>query len=385
MTEAKKSAQTIEIDVADCADAKVLVVDDDILVRKLVSKILQRGGLACDTAQSGAEALSLLPQSAPDLILCDIMMPGMDGIEFCRRLRESDTYADLPLIFFTGLSDMQTLSKGFAAGGNDYVVKPIRQVEVLSRARHHIAEYRRKQKAKQKISTLNQQNESKTKFLGVASHDLRNPLVSIRGISQYLETEKFGPLNDGQRELVSTIIQASEAMLTLVEDLLDVSKIEGGHMRLERKIESLEDLASAAITLHSASAERKSIVLRKEVAEANSDVFVDRRLVARVIDNLVTNAIKFSPQNTCVTLSIHGNSESVMLRVDDEGPGIPPKEFGKLFKEFSRTSNQPTGGESSNGIGLFVSKRIMESHGGSIGVENRTDKGARFTITFNRP
>jgi len=382
MTEAKKSAQTIENEDAGCADAKVLVVDDDLLVRKLVSKILQRGGLACDTAQSGTEALALLPQSSPDLILCDIMMPGMNGIEFCKRLRESDPYADLPLIFFTGLSDMQTLSKGFAAGGNDYVVKPIRQVEVLSRARHHIAEYRRKQKAKQKISTLNQQ---KTKFLGVASHDLRNPLVSIRGISQYLETEKFGPLNDGQRELVGTIIQASEAMLTLVEDLLDVSKIEGGHMKLERKIESLEELASAAITLHSASAERKSIALRKEVAEANNDVFADRRLVARVLDNLVTNAIKFSPPNTCVTLSVHGDSESVMLRVDDEGPGIPPDEFSKLFKEFSRTSNQPTGGESSNGIGLFVSKRIMESHGGSIAVENRPDKGARFTITFNRP
>ena len=364
--------------------SRIFVVDDDPLVRKLTSKILQRDDMEFESFDSAESALERLEESSPDLILSDIMMPGIDGIEFCRKLRRMPGLEETPVIFFTGLSDMDALARAYDAGASDYIVKPLRQVELLSRAHHHIDDYHRKQEAKNRIVSLNKQNESKTKFLGVASHDLRNPLVSIRGISQYLETEKFGPLNEGQRELVHTIVEASESMLSLVEDLLDVSMFETGQMRLSLERQTLESLVDQAVNLHSAAANAKHISLSKEAKTSDSESEFDRKLVSRVIDNLVSNAIKFSPSETAIRLVVESDNERVYLKVEDEGPGIPKDEFDKLFKEFGRTSNLPTGGESSSGIGLYVCQRIVRSHGGEISVENRSSKGTRFTVALNR-
>ncbi len=364
--------------------SRVLVVDDDPLVRKLVEKILQRGTIDFEGFPSAETALEHLKEHTPDLILSDIMMPGMDGIEFCSRLRKLIHLEEVPVIFFTGLSDMDALSRAYHAGASDYIVKPLRQVELLSRVHHHIEDFRRKQAAKISIQLLNQQNESKTKFLGVASHDLRNPLVSIRGISQYLESEKFGPLNECQRELVKTIVEASESMLSLVEDLLDVSMFESGQMRIQVERQSLEALVDQGVTLHSANASNKRIELIKDSRTGDSEGDFDRKLISRVIDNLISNAIKFSPSDTTVRIVLESDSDVLYLKVEDEGPGIPNDEFGKLFKEFSRTSNQPTAGESSNGIGLFVCQQIVQRHGGSISAENRRSKGTRFTVALNR-
>ena len=362
----------------------VLFIDDDNASRRLVKKILEREDYIFEGVGSGEEALEYLEDNGPDLILCDIVMPEMDGIEFCARLHLSPRLEEIPLIMVTGLSTMDSLSRAYEAGADDYIIKPIRQVELLSRVEHHIEIYRREQAAKNRIENLFTQNESKTKFLGVASHDLRNPLVSIRGISQYLNNEKFGPLNEDQKELVSTIVQASESMLTLVEDLLDVSMFESGQMRIDPSIQSLEELIDHAVTLHSPNASKKNIRLIKGVLNSDTDAEIDRRLVSRVIDNLISNAVKFSQPDTEVRLLLESDETSVTLKVEDQGPGIPEEEFDALFKEFGRTSSLPTAGESSSGIGLFVCKRILQRHGGSIFVENRSEGGARFNVTFNR-
>lgn len=363
---------------------EVLVIDDDRTTRDLVKKFLAKANIDCEGAPSGEEALDYIESSPPELILCDITMPEMDGIEFCARIRLNPRLEEIPLIIFTGLSNMDALSQAFEAGANDYIIKPLRQVELVSRVDHHIEDYRRKQEAKKRLKRLFTQNESKTKFLGVASHDLRNPLVSIRGISQYLDSEKFGPLNESQHELVSSIIQASESMLTLVEDLLDISLFETGQMRIEAEKQNLEEIVDHAITLHAPNASSKQIHLVKAVRNSDNEAEVDRRLVSRVIDNLVSNAIKFSPRGTEIRLLLESGETSVTLKVEDQGPGIPDNEFDALFKEFGRTSNPPTGGESSSGIGLFVCQKIVQQLGGTIHAENRAEGGARFTITFNR-
>ena len=362
----------------------VLVVDDDHLVHKLVRGILQESNLQYDGVNSAKDAIQYLEHHDPDLILCDIQMPEMNGIEFCVRLRKDARYQDLPVVFLTGISDMQTLQSAYAAGGNDYVVKPLRQVEVISRITHQVEKYHSIREAKNRIHNLNIQNESKTKFLGVASHDLRNPLVSIRGISQYLESQKFGDLNETQLELVHTVTRTSEMMLNLVEDLLDVSMFETGQIGIKAENTDLVELIDTAVTLHSASAERKEMTIEKIVTATDTSLDVDRKLITRVLDNLTTNAIKFSPRGSKIELLLNSENNTVNLVVQDNGPGIPSDQFDKLFKEFSRTTNQPTGGESSSGIGLYVCKQVMISHGGDIRAENRADGGTRFIATFNR-
>lgn len=365
-------------------DARILIVDDDRLVHRIVGKFLKRSNFHFDSVYSAAEALTYFEKHTPDLILSDIVMPEMDGIVFCKTLRAIPKYQEVPVIFFTGLSDADTLSNAFDAGANDYVVKPLRQVEVLSRVKRHLSEYFRKKADVQRIDNLDKANKSKIQFLGVASHDLRNPLVSIRGISQYLDSEKFGSLNESQKELTQTIIQATESMLNLVEDLLDVSKFESGQIKLNAAEEDLAEIVKTRINLHTPTAERKSIELSARNLASNSVALLDHTLVSRVIDNLVSNALKFSPPGTNVEILIEEDTSELRLVVQDEGPGIPPDEFEKLFKEFSRTSNQPTAGESSSGIGLYVCKQIVNSHNGNISVENRPEGGARFIIHFNR-
>lgn len=377
------SSTTLEVP-RSCEEASILIVDDDRIVHGIVGKFLKRSNLKYQSVYSAADALEILKSEPIDLILSDIMMPEMDGIEFCQKLRTLADYIEVPVIFFTGLSDSETLSRAFEAGANDYVVKPLRQAEVTSRVRRHLSEYFRKQADELKITNLDRANKSKTKFLGVASHDLRNPLVSIRGISQYLESEKFGSLNESQKELTQTIIQASEAMLTLVEDLLDVSKFESGQIKVNLKENNLSHIVKSRVTLHSATAERKDIELVHNILAKNSIAQLDKSLVSRVIDNLVSNALKFSSPGTRVEVLVAEEGKHLQLIVQDEGPGIPKTEFNKLFKEFSRTSNQPTAGESSSGIGLYVCKQIVNSHNGTITVENRPEGGARFIINFNR-
>ncbi|MGK0239718.1 MAG: two-component system sensor histidine kinase/response regulator [Candidatus Pelagisphaera sp.] len=364
--------------------SRILVVDDDKSTRRLVQKILNNAGYEFEGFPSAEAALLYLEDSTVDIVLSDIMLDGMDGIEFCAQIRSQTRHEDVPIICFTGISDVESLNRAYKAGASDYIMKPLRRVELLNRIDHHLEVYRRKKTAKDSIQRLNSESESKTKFLGVASHDLRNPLVSIRGISQYLGSEKFGPLNDGQHELVQTIVDASENMLLLVEDLLDVSLLETGQMRIQPERQSLEPIVDQAVILHSVSASKKHIQLSKETKTDDCEACFDKKLMSRVLDNLISNAVKFSPSNTKIKIAIESDSDALHFYVEDEGPGIPENEFDKLFKEFGRTSNQPTAGESTSGIGLFVTNRIIQRHGGTISVENRSPKGTRFTVTLNR-
>nr|WP_281384355.1 response regulator [Pelagicoccus albus] len=361
-----------------------MVIDDDRTTQGIVSKFLKQADYGTLAALRAEEARSLISEKKPELILCDVNMPGEDGITLCQRLKSDEDTSDIPIIIFTGSTELNTMSRAFEAGANDYVVKPIRKAELLTRCKRQIEEFRARNEAKRKINTLHKQNTSKTRFLSVASHDLRNPLASIRGISQYLDGEKFGTLNESQKEMVRCIIDASENMLTLVEDLLDVSKIELDHFDLSK-----EQLAPAALMeqtclLQQPAAEKKSIAISHTDSTDGALASIDKRLIMRTIENLVTNAIKFSPRETEIRLETRFEDQWIALSVKDGGPGIPEDEFDKLFREFSRTSNMPTAGESTSGIGLYVVKRIVTSHGGEISVENRPEGGAHFKIKLKR-
>lgn len=362
----------------------MLVVDDDRSTHGLLKKMLVSGQYQTLHAFDAIQAKSILGKELPELIVCDVEMPGGGGIALCRELKSSSNTAEIPLIMVTASTNAETMSEAFEAGANDYVEKPIRHTELLTRCKRQISDFRKRRETVETIHNLHHQNTSKTKFLGVASHDLRNPIASIRGVSQFLETERFGQLNESQREMVRCIIDASENMLNLVEDLLDVSKIDLDHFKLTRERIAPNQIMSQTGKLQTPAAEKKAIKLKHDDTSNNAHASIDKRLITRAVENLVSNAIKFSPQNTSITLETRADDDWVYLSVKDGGPGIPADEFDKLFKEFSRTSNMPTAGESTSGIGLYVVKRITSSHGGDISVENRPEGGAHFQIKLKR-
>lgn len=220
-------------------------------------------------------------------------------------------------------------------------------------------------------------NELKNRFLGIAAHDLRNPLTSIRGFSDLLLGEVVGPLTAEQREFMTLIREVSQDMLNLLNDLLDVSIIESGKLVLSVETACLKDLCEERIHLNEVIAGEKGLRYHRDLQDVPALQF-DRTRMGQVIDNLLSNANKFSPKGSQVAIALTQTDHSVVFSVTDEGPGVPPEEQSRLFGEFQKGTARPTGGEKSTGLGLAIAKRIVEAHGGRIWVESEPPHGATF-------
>ncbi|MHC1743552.1 MAG: sensor histidine kinase [Syntrophobacteraceae bacterium] len=224
-------------------------------------------------------------------------------------------------------------------------------------------------------------NQLKNKFLGLAAHDLRNPLVSIRGLAEILLADECQPLTEMQREFITTIQSASDGMLHLVNDILDMAAIESGKIQVQMRRDSLQCLIEERIRVNRVLAEKKGIALNDELNDIPRIPF-DRNRIAQVIDNLLGNAIKFSPFDSHVHISLTRVNGSAVVRVRDQGPGIPEDEQARLFNEFERLSNGPTGGEKSTGLGLSIVKQIIEAHNGALHIESEVGAGSAFSFSL---
>lgn len=222
-------------------------------------------------------------------------------------------------------------------------------------------------------------NQLKNKFLGIAAHDLRNPLASIRGFSELLLSDDMDPLTEDQHEFIKTIHSLSQDMLNLVNDLLDVSVIESGKLELKRQPGSLKVLIEERIHINSILAKNKQMKLHESLATV-PEVSFDYSRIAQVVDNLISNAIKYSPSGSNIFVSLNQQGMKAQISVRDEGPGIEPEEQKRLFGEFQRLSTKPTGGEKSTGLGLSIVKKIVEAHNGTTAVESQPGAGSTFTF-----
>ncbi len=229
--------------------------------------------------------------------------------------------------------------------------------------------------------TVTDLNELKNKFLAMAAHDLRNPLVASRDFSEMLLDEELGSLKDEQKEVLSLIHESSDYMLNMVSELLDVSVIESGKLELQLSPGTLREVLEERVRISQNTAQKKNIRLHATYSEIPEAVF-DKRRIVQVVDNLISNAIKYSPQDTNIYIYLEQVGQMAKVRVCDEGPGISPKDQEKLFGEFQRLSARPTAGESSTGLGLSIAKKIVEAHQGTIGVESELGSGATFYFTI---
>lgn len=355
----------------------ILVADDREYIRNLVrARLAARDEYEVIDAADGKEALDLVRIHRPDVVLTDWLMPQVDGLELCRRVRTLNLNKYIYIILLTGKEDQQDIVAGFEAGADDYIVKPFHKAELLARVRTGA-------RIVQEQRTLRQLNDLKNKFLGMAAHDLRNPLITIRGMSELLVSGDMGQLEATQHEFVSTIHSASQEMLTLVNDLLDVSVIESGKLHLGIRRASMQDVLEDRIRINRWHAEAKNIKL-VDFLEETPETYFDANRVAQVVDNLISNAIKFSPPdaNICVVMVRAEGGLGIRVSVWDEGPGISTEDQVKLYGEFQRLTARPTGGEKSTGLGLAIVKKIVEAHGGIVEVNSRLNEGTEFSFTI---
>lgn len=370
-------------DLVNLQGRKILMVDDDRLNLRILRGILQNEGYVLAEADSAETALANYDQFLPDLVLCDVILPGMNGFEACRELRRRYGAQAAPVMFITAKQESDDVVEGFSAGGVDYVMKPFRQKEVLARIRTHLQIGLLMDQQQTLVEQLSRANAAKNKFLGMAAHDLRNPLASIRGLAEFLNDGTVGPVNPDQSELINLIHQAAQGMVTLVNDLLDVATIESGELKLEVAPHPLVELIEKSVTLNGLeSARKRTQIVFNERATAPA-IRIDGPKIRQVIDNLLSNAVKYSPPGSTVQVALDlGPDGRQTIRVRDQGPGIPENERDRLFKDFGRLSARPTGGENSTGLGLAICRKIVDAHQGSIVAENQPAGGCEFRVTL---
>ncbi|MBF0165046.1 MAG: response regulator [Magnetococcales bacterium] len=348
---------------------KILIVDDETTNIDVLVGLLEE---ECKivVAKNGEQAVRrALVKPHPDLILLDIVLPDIDGFEVCRRLKENPETRDIPIIFITGKESEQDETRGLSVGAVDFIRKPFSPVVALARIQTHLALQRQK-------AHLLALNELKNRFLAMAAHDLRNPLISIAGLSEILLTM---PLDEQEkRSFIQSIHDVAGQMLKLIHDLLDVSTIESGAFALEKRPTDLATLIGERVALLRIPAREKGVTIRDELPSM-APVALDPDRFAQVVDNLVGNAIKFSPVGSEVTVRCGWLHDRSFLQVVDQGPGIPDAERHRLFGVFQRLSTRPTAQEKSTGLGLSIVKRIVDAHHGEIVVANNADRGAIFT------
>ena len=230
---------------------------------------------------------------------------------------------------------------------------------------------------------LRRLDELKTVFLGVAAHGLRSPLAMIEMAANFLLDPNMGATVDEQRHILQDIWRESRHMLDLIEDLLDVTEVESGRLQLNPQNVVLRDFLSEAVQRHSQLAASKGTRVHLETELAPSDtVMADPRRLRQVIDNLVSNAVKYSPPGSRVRIRAEKIPGKWRISVQDEGPGIGPQDRQRLFQDFARLSSRPTGGEKSTGLGLAIARRMIEAHGGQVGVDSEPGQGATFWFTL---
>lgn len=256
-----------------------------------------------------------------------------------------------------------------------------RHFEELSEMNNELANLQRD--LYKKNSQLQKVIEARDKYLGMAAHDFRNPLGGINNVCSILLDEEVGPLTDEQREFIELIFESSTHLLSIVEDMLDYSTIEAGRLELQKEEADMLELLKKTVAFNTPSARKKDITIYLSASLDGTRVFLfDRKKITQVLDNLISNAIKFSHTQTAITISMKITDGKIIISVQDEGQGIPEPELRYLFTPFQRPRVNATNGEKSSGLGLAICKRIVEAHEGSIWVESTPGQGSVFSFSL---
>ena len=363
-------------------EKRLALVEDDRLNARILQRILERDGFQVAWFDSGEGFLEASEHDAFDLILLDVVLPGVDGLEVCRRWKASPGHAEIPVIFITARSGAEDVVAGFEAGGADYIPKPFQPSETLARVRTHLRMRELIIEQAEIIARLDAAVRARNRLLGVTAHDLRNPLISIRGFGEMLRDGMVGELNEDQQEMVSSVASAAAAMLTQIDDLLDLAAVDAGELKLDIEEHDLGDLMEKTIYLYRGRADGKQISLKPHAFSAAVTARFDLGRMRQVVENLISNAIKFSPAGLEVSLEWGVSGAGVYFAVRDEGPGIPEAERDRLFQHYGKTSVRPTAGEKSTGLGLAICRKIVEAHGGAIEATNLPGRGCEFKVTL---
>lgn len=363
--------------------ALILIVDDNADNRDLLSRRLERKGYSCRTASNGPDAINMVYEMSPDLVLLDIMMPGMDGSEVLTILRKRYNPVELPVLMVTSRNADEDIVDAFEKGANDYIEKPSEFPVMLARIRHHLQHKRLDDELKRKNRMLDISNRHKINFLSSMSHELRTPLNAVLGYSEVLLEGMMGELNEKQKEYCREIYDSGAYLLIIINDLLDLSKIEAGKLALEVQSTHLEALVAGVVGMMREKALRNDINLLINVQPDLGAAQLDPLRIKQVLINLLTNAIKFTDPGKDVRLDVGIENENIIINVTDHGCGIAEEDVERIFLPFEQAeSPMQKKAVEGTGLGLALVDKLAVLHGGKVNVTSKPGTGSRFTVTL---
>lgn len=359
----------------------VLIVDDNSNNVKIIAITLRELNYKLVIATSGQSAIEMVDKTRPDLVLLDIMMPGMDGYETCEIIKSKKENENLPIIFLTALNDKSNIIRGFEVGGVDYITKPFNKEELISRVKTHL-ELKFTQDELQKTSDyLYNLNSLKDKMFSVIGHDLRSPLGSVKMTLEYLSETVTETTGEELKITVDLLLKTTDEVFSLLENLLGWAKSQSGNIALNKEPIDLVDLVYKIYLLNKGNLKYKNISFNMEV-EPGSVIFADLNTITSVFRNLLSNAIKFTPEGGVITIKSKLIANLVEIEFRDTGVGIPEENIPKLFDSNQHLTTYGTNRESGSGLGLNLCNDFALKNDGSLRVASVVGQGTSFFLTL---
>jgi len=361
-------------------DDCIMIVDDDVDNLNLFIDYLDKAGFRTMVSTDGASAIELADRAMPDLILLDVMMPGLDGFETCRLLKKNDNIRDIPVIFMTALSETVNKVKGFDAGGVDYITKPCDAEEVLVRIRTHLSIRKLQRQVLEKNLELRELNASKDKFFSILAHDLRTPMSVFLSFSNLLN--KIDKMNKKElSEYIKNLQESASNLFSLLDNLLTWSRLQRNLIEFSPKALKIFTIVNWNIKLLETYIWQKKIII-KNLVDENLFIYGDENMIASIFRNLITNAVKYSNIGGTIEISSEKEDEMVHITVSDTGIGISKENIPNLFRIDSRVKKPGTMDEMGTGLGLVLCSDFTKKNGGLIWIESAEGEGTKAHVTL---
>jgi K+-sensing histidine kinase KdpD len=369
----------------------ILLVEDEPAAAEVVQLMLEGAGYAVEVADDGAGGLARIEAGGVELVLLDVMLPGLDGLEICRRVRAAEGEVYLPIMMLTAGASEKQRQEGFAAGADDYVTKPVDYKELLARVQvwvrsrrrlqaaherlvREMAERQRAEDAARETEVLRRTEQLHSALLSSVSHDLRTPLTGIKAAVTNLLDARVDWQGDERQVLLSTIDEETDRLTRYVARLLDLSRIEAGMLQPLRDWEDVEEILAGVVERLDPAGMR----VRLTAAEALPLARVDYVMVEQIVTNLIDNALKYSGAAGRVDVEAGVRDGQLYVEVADRGPGVPPSEMPRIFEKFYRATQGA--GAHGTGLGLAIARGLAQAHGGEVTCAPRPDGGTIFTV-----
>lgn len=355
-------------------DNHILIVDDNFKNLQVTGQLLKSEGYMISLATNGKQALDLLNSFVPDLILLDVMMPELDGLEVCRLIKSKERLKDIPIVFLSAKNQTEDLLKGFQAGGVDYVTKPFHREELIIRVKNHLelANSRRR---------IIEMNKNRDKIYSIIAHDIRTPLSSILFMISALKNDYIVPGSDDYKEMIDLLEKSTSGTISLLNNMLSWSKVQSEIINLEPKNTSLHSVIDDCFLLLKANADNKGISLTSSVPESFTAYF-DEVTMHTVFRNIISNAIKFTPKNGKIHVSAYISKGFASVCFKDSGKGIPEDIIQKILIQDEHYTSRGTENETGTGLGLVMIKEFISKNKGLLQISSKEGEGTEVVVSL---